>query len=151
MIKILIIYFFIYFIKFISLFSLTIFLLINKQANDVLSEKKKICLKPSIMIIKPNEYPILKMIFCYIENKTFNLIYFKILTKKKNIFIEILKNYRFIDLIKIILLFYIGLSRFLLKIIKEVVLYNEKNLESYIFKLTLNPEDDRIITNIRGE
>jgi hypothetical protein len=42
----------------------------------------------------------------------------------------------------------LGLNRFIVKIFIEILKFNSKNIEEYLFRNFKNPSDDRIIVKI---
>jgi hypothetical protein len=79
MIKGVLIGFLILYIKLITFNFFLLLILINKQSNEILNEKGNKCIRPIKMIMTPENYPIITMMEIFIKNKTFDLIYLKIL------------------------------------------------------------------------
>ena len=149
--KILIITFLFLYIKVITTILLILFILVYKESNNILKkEDNNFCIVMKSMYITPNEYPIIRMISYSIEKKIFDLTYIRIIMKEKNLIKEILKTIKIKNLIKMIFFYYMGINRLLFKMIKEVILYKEENLNSYLFKIIQNPFEDRIIIKIDG-
>lgn len=140
------------FIKFIIFFLIFIFLIINKESEDVLKKKENYCLRPIDFYTTAGiDLPLGTFAYYWYFNKVFDLTYIKIMIGREKFWIKIIKSIKLKYLIKRIILWYIDFSYLLLKIIKEIIKFNKnEKFDFYLFnkinKNKLNP--DRLIIRI---
>ena len=147
-----------FFIKEISIITVLLIIIINKESNDILNTEKSwvgdrimnFSMKPKILYKTPSK-PIKGNLFSILYyNKVFDLTYLKIFFGVDKFWIKILKSYRVKDLLIRIVYVYFGVSKLLLKLILEIIKYDQKCMDHYLFRICQNPLDDRIIMRING-
>ena len=147
-------------IKFITFLFIMIFILINKESEDILSTEKYDCedrvgnysFRPINIFSTPDELPIATMLYYKYWNEVFNLTYLKIVIGRKNFWFKILKKINFKSIIRIIFYFFTGLNKIFIDIAKLILNYKKKEkIENLLFKKFINILDDRLIIKIKGE
>jgi len=136
-------------IKLIGLILILILFFINKESEHILKKKENYCVRPIEFYMTPEDLPISTILYYAYWNKVFDLTYFKIFVGKKNLIFKILKSIKIKNIIKHFFYFYFEISRIFIKILIEVIKYDDKkNIENYLFKKFANPIDDRVIIKI---
>jgi hypothetical protein len=75
----------------------------------------------------------------------------KVFIGENNFWFKILKSFKKIEMIKSLIYIILGLNRFIIKIFIEILKFNSKNIEEYLFRNFKNPSDDRIIIKINNK
>ena len=128
------------------------FFFINKESENILKKKENCCIRPIEFYMIPEDLPISTILYYAYWNKVFDLTYFKIFFGKKNLVLKILKSIKIKNIIKYFFYFYFEISRIFIKILTEIIKYDDKKkIENYLFKKFSNPIDDRIIIKIDGD
>jgi hypothetical protein len=136
-------------IKLISLILIITLFFINKESENILKKKENYCIRPIEFYMIPEDLPISTILYYAYWNKVFDLTYFKIFVGRKNLILKILKSIKIKNIIKYFFYFYFEISRIFVKILTEIVKYdNKKSIENYLFKKFSNPIDDRVIIKI---
>jgi hypothetical protein len=147
-----------FFIKEISIIFILLLIMINKESDDILNTKRSwmgnrimnFSMRPKILYCTPSK-PIKGNLFSIMYyNKVFDLTYLKIFLGVDKFWIKILKSYKLKDILIRIVYMYFGMSRLLLNLMLEIIKYDKKCLEDYLFGICQNPSDDRIIMRIDG-
>jgi len=93
------------YIKLLIATSVVLLLYINWESNKILKKEYKIeegryrnyCIRPKILDSMPRCMPSLKILYCSIWNKIFNLAYMKIFIGEDNFWFKILKSFKNIN------------------------------------------------------
>jgi len=144
------------YIKLLITASVVLFLYINRESNKILKKEYKIeegryrnyCIRPKILDTMPDYIPSLKMLYYAVWNKIFNLTYMKVFIGEEGFWFKIIKSFKKIEMLKSFIYIILGLNRFIVKIFIEILKFNSKNIEEYLFRNFKNPSDDRIIVKI---
>lgn len=147
-----------FFIKEISIITVLLIIMINRESNDILNTEKSwmgnrimnFSMRPKILFCTPSK-PIKGNLFSVMYyNKVFDLTYLKIFLGIDKFWIKVLKSYTVKDLLIRIIYIYFGISKLMLNLILEIIKYDKKCMEDYLFGICQNSSDDRIIMRIDG-
>jgi hypothetical protein len=122
---------------------------LNKESNEILKKEDGFYLRPIKLNGMPDKIPLLTLIYTYLYNKTFDLVYMKIKIGEKNFWFKIALKIKKKEILIRFFYLFIGISRFMVKIIKEV--WKIENLNEYIFIKNYNENDSRMVIKINGE
>ena len=147
------------YIKLLITASIVLFLYINRESNKILKKEYKIgeeryrnyCIRPKILYTIPDYIPSLKILYYAIWNKIFNLTYMKVFIGEDNFWFKIIKSFKKIEILKSLIYIILGVNRFIVKIFIEILKFNSKSIEEYLFRNFKNPSDNRIIIKINNK
>jgi hypothetical protein len=147
------------YIKLLIATSVVLLLYINWESNKILKKEYKIeegryrnyCIRPKILYTIPDYIPSLKMLYYAIWNKIFDLTYMKVFIGEDNFWFKIIKSFKKIEILKSLVYIILGINRFIVKIFIEILKFNSKSIEEYLFRNFKNPSDNRIIIKINNK
>lgn len=147
-------------IKFITFLFVLLFILINKESEDILNCNKNdsedrignYSIKPINYYFVPDDLPIGTLLYNKYWNEVFNLTYLKIKIGRKNFWFKVLKKIDFKSILKIFFYFFTGINKIFIRITKIILNYEkEEKIEDFLFKKLINVRDDRLIIKVKGE